>query len=178
MSDQVEKKLQHVAIASYEYRHDAEFAAGFLDDAGIPYRLQVDDPALGISVGVSATIWVREMDAARAREILEVEDGGRALSQRTPSQREIEARRRKMATRAAREPLASRPLDGRERVMSFLFSAGALGIGASAMESGVGGEAAVYGAIAAAAILALVGIVGRAPRMIRRLLSVFSGNAP
>ena len=86
--------------------------------------------------------------------------------------------RQRMATRAAREPLASRPLDGRERVMSFLFSAGALGIGASAMQSGVGGEAAVYGAIAAAAILALVGIIGRAPGVIRRLLSVFSGNAP
>ena len=66
MSDQVEKKLQNVAVASYEYRHDAEFAAGFLDDAGIPYRLQIDDPGLGISVGVAATSPSRENQVSLA----------------------------------------------------------------------------------------------------------------
>jgi putative signal transducing protein len=80
MSERTERKLTQVAIVQFGYRHEAEFAAGFLEDAGIPFRLQIDDPAMGLSVSGAATIWVREMDAARAREVLEIEGGSTGLS--------------------------------------------------------------------------------------------------
>lgn len=176
MSDRVEKKLQHVAVANYEYRHDAEFAAGFLDDAGIPYRLQVDDPALGISIGVSATIWVRGMDEARAREILEVDNRPVALTQRA-SGRDIQRRAGGPTPRRPGRPPTESTLDPRERVISFLLSAASLGIGASALTY-LSSESAGYVAAGAAAILAIFGITGRAPDMIRRFLGALAGNAP
>lgn len=72
MSDRTERKLQQVVVGRYGYRHEAEFAAGFLDDAGIPYRLQVDDPVLGFSLSASpATIWVLGVDERRARAVLD-----------------------------------------------------------------------------------------------------------
>lgn len=177
MSDRVEKKLQDVAVANYEYRHDAEFAAGFLDDAGIPYRLQVDDPALGLSIGVSAVIWVRGMDAARARDILEVDNRPVSLTQRGPSRRDVESRGSSPARRTPGKPPVQPTLDVRERVVSFLLSAGALGIGASAVAT-ISSESAGYVAAGTAAILAIFGITGRAPGAIRRLLGALAGNAP
>ncbi|MDH3424291.1 MAG: DUF2007 domain-containing protein, partial [Gemmatimonadota bacterium] len=80
MSDRQDRKLDEVVVARYTYRHEAEFAAGFLKDAGIPYRLQIDDPSLGISVSTSATLWVLGMDERRAREILDVDGTGLAIS--------------------------------------------------------------------------------------------------
>ena len=77
-----DKKLEQVAVGQYGYRHEAEFAAGFLDDAGIPYRLQIDDGGgdLGLTLGRAAVIWVRAVDVERAREVLDVggdgEEGG------------------------------------------------------------------------------------------------------
>lgn len=177
MSDRVEKKLQDVAVATYEYRHDAEFAAGFLDDAGIPYRLQVDDPGLGISVGVAATIWVRGMDADRAREVLEVDQQPVSLTRRTSSRREVGARAagRVHPSRGGAPPPTT--LDVRERGIAFLLSAASLGIGASAVAT-LGSDNAAYVAAGTAAILAVFGITGRAPGAIRRLLGALSGNAP
>ena len=79
MSDQVEKKLQHVAIASYEYRHDAEFAAGFLDDAGIPFYRRTRAPGdltLGMAdvapiVGEEHLLFVPAGVADEARKVLD-----------------------------------------------------------------------------------------------------------
>jgi hypothetical protein len=70
----VDKKLEQVAVAEFTYRHEAEFAAGFLDDAGIPYRLQIDDAGgdLGLTLGRQAIVWVRAVDADRAREVLDL----------------------------------------------------------------------------------------------------------
>ena len=80
MSDRIDKKLEQVAVGEYAYRHEAEFAAGFLADAGIPYRLQIDDAGgdLGLTVGRRAVLWVLAIDAERAREVLELgsDDGG------------------------------------------------------------------------------------------------------
>jgi hypothetical protein len=76
MTDRNDRKLQQVPVGSYTYRHEAEFAAGFLKSAGIPYRLQIDDPALGLSASESATLWVHAMDERRARAVL---DGEKAL---------------------------------------------------------------------------------------------------
>ena len=74
-TDKVDRKVASVPIATYAYRHEAEFAAGFLDDAGIAYRLQIDDAAMTMSMGSSVTLWVRGIDVPRAREILELPDG-------------------------------------------------------------------------------------------------------
>jgi hypothetical protein len=69
----IDRKLEQVAVAEFTYRHEAEFAAGFLDDAGIPYRLQIDDAGgdLGLTLGRPAIVWVRAVDADRAREVLD-----------------------------------------------------------------------------------------------------------
>ena len=64
---------REVILTRFRYRHEAELAAGFLIDAGIPYRLQIDD-AGGVDFGATFTrppvLWVREADAAEAREVL------------------------------------------------------------------------------------------------------------
>ncbi|HUF76776.1 MAG TPA: DUF2007 domain-containing protein [Longimicrobiales bacterium] len=75
MSDRIDRKLEQVAVGQFTYRHEAEFAAGFLADAGIPYRLQADDAGgdLGLTLGRSATLWVLAVDAERAREVLDLE---------------------------------------------------------------------------------------------------------
>jgi hypothetical protein len=51
MSDRIDKKLEQVAVAEFTYRHEAEFAAGFLTDAGIPHRLQIDDAGGDLGAG-------------------------------------------------------------------------------------------------------------------------------
>lgn len=62
-----------VLIAEYQYRHEAEFGAGFLTDAEIPFLLEADDAggAYGVIFTHSARIWVRSQDADQARELLE-----------------------------------------------------------------------------------------------------------
>jgi hypothetical protein len=73
MSERNDKKLRQVPVGSYTYRHEAEFAAGFLESAGIPTRLQIDDPALGLSASEGATLWVLAVDERRARAVLDQE---------------------------------------------------------------------------------------------------------
>jgi hypothetical protein len=67
-------------VARFGYRHEAELAKGFLDDAGIDSMLAVDD-ASGIEVGMAfvnkARLVVRMEDAERARTVLR--DAGIAL---------------------------------------------------------------------------------------------------
>ena len=73
MTDRTDPELEEVAVGQFRYRHEAEFAAGFLRDAGIPYRLQIDDAGgadLGLLNQRPAVLWVRAMDAEAAREIL------------------------------------------------------------------------------------------------------------
>jgi hypothetical protein len=67
----------HVPVAEFLYRHEAEFAAGFLRDAGIPFRLQIDDAGgadAGVTIARPAVLWVRAVDAERARELLSEDD--------------------------------------------------------------------------------------------------------
>ncbi|HSK21460.1 MAG TPA: hypothetical protein VK912_20060 [Longimicrobiales bacterium] len=62
-----------VVVARFNYRHEAEYARGFLDDAALESALYFDD-AGGIEMGLSfsnpARLIVRQQDAARARELL------------------------------------------------------------------------------------------------------------
>lgn len=74
-----------VRLARFRHRHEAELARGYLEDAGIPAALSVDDGggAFGLPIvtggGGSPTLHVRETDVARARKILNrtglVDDG-------------------------------------------------------------------------------------------------------
>ncbi len=68
---------REVILARYWHRHEAELAAGFLDDAGIPYRLQIDD-AGGVDFGTTFSrppvLWVRAADETDAREVLGLDD--------------------------------------------------------------------------------------------------------
>lgn len=68
-----------MAIAEYLYRHEAEFAAGFLRDAGIPFRLQIDDAGgadAGVTIARPARIWVRAEDEEDARSLLGLDGSG------------------------------------------------------------------------------------------------------
>jgi len=68
-----------VVVARFRHRHEAELAAGFLRDAGIPYRLQIDD-AGGVDFGTTFSrppvLWVRADDADEARELIGVDETG------------------------------------------------------------------------------------------------------
>lgn len=77
MTEKVDRKIQEVRVAEYRYRHEAEFAAGFLEDAGIPYRLQIDDAGgagLGLGMLHPAVLWVRAVDADVARDLVALDE--------------------------------------------------------------------------------------------------------
>ena len=59
-------------VGDFASRHEAELAQGFLDDAGIESRIEVDDAGgnLGLTLDYEAFIVVRASDAERAREVL------------------------------------------------------------------------------------------------------------
>lgn len=70
-------KQRDVPIAEYPYRHEAEFAAGFLENAGIPFRLQTDDAGGAdsfMTIARPARLWVRPEDVEEARDLLEIDD--------------------------------------------------------------------------------------------------------
>ncbi len=64
---------EFVTIVEFGYRHEAELARGFLDDAGIPSQLLADD-ASGVGAGWTfsnaAALQVLADDAEKAREVL------------------------------------------------------------------------------------------------------------
>lgn len=63
-----------VTIARFTYRHDAEYARGFLEDAGVPSQLLVDDAAGHLAFSNTAALVVRAEDAVRARTVLDDAD--------------------------------------------------------------------------------------------------------
>jgi len=66
-----EGTMETRVIATFKYRHEAEFARSFLEMAGIDSMIATDD-AGGTYPGVllPARLIVREEDEARAREVL------------------------------------------------------------------------------------------------------------
>jgi hypothetical protein len=196
MSERTDRKLQEVAIARYSYRHDAEFAAGFLEDADIPYRLQLDDPGLGMSIGTMATIWVLEMDVRRAGEVLEVDGvpvsltrrGSRTAESRPPPprRRALESapirgtvpRRSEVERQGSRShPTRGASLPSRERAIAILLSGTLLGA-ASLFLTEATPPIVRSGVAIASAGLALIGLTGRAPGPLGRFLHAIAGNAP
>ncbi|MDX1493233.1 MAG: hypothetical protein R3253_04095 [Longimicrobiales bacterium] len=203
MTERSDRKLQQVPLASFNYRHEAEFAAGFLQDAGIPFRLQIEDPTLGLSATDSATIWVAAMDEGRARQVLdhevvdsqeewaddseewaddswsakaleeETEGGGASLT--TPTRTEADATGASRPGPSRRKPQSDLTL--RQRVMALGGSVGVSAtLGVEIVRDASMGLPVVVAALAA--VLALAGVFGWAPGPLRRLLEALSGDAP
>ena len=66
--------MKEVLVAEFGYRHEAEFAQGFLRDAGIPSRVASDD-AGGVDLSISflsgTALFVADSDRERALQVLE-----------------------------------------------------------------------------------------------------------
>ena len=65
--------MKEVLIARFSYRHEAEFAQGFLREAQVPSRVESDDAGgvdLSISFLAGASLFVAQVDEERAGEIL------------------------------------------------------------------------------------------------------------
>ncbi len=161
-------RTEQVAVARFAFRHDAEFAAGFLDDAGIPYRLQVDDPSMGLAVTDSATLWVLVEDLPDAQEILEVEDGrsGRRL---------VSASQPDPRSRAPTRP-SSGALSSRERIVVATVGVVVV-IGLINAESLPSDLRLVLGGLCGVSTF-LPALLGIAPGPVKRLAAALSGSEP
>ncbi len=189
MSDKTDRKLQDVVVARYSWRHEAEFAAGFLKDAGIAHRLQSDDPGLGVPLGATATIWVRGMDEAKARDVLDINDSHTprlSSPTRSPSHPAPPPAHKSVGGRSSRDyghlvpgrdGAGASALSGRERVLSVLGGIGLAGLGRVVFVDG-GPVALQTGLAVLVALLILVGLLGHAPGPLRGLLRALAGRAP
>ena len=175
----------HVRVAEFLYRHEAEFAAGFLRDAGIPFRLQIDDAGgadAGVTIARPAVLWVRAEDAEEAREILGVDEAEPSprpaavpqdlLPVRPPHGREANGD----GPRGADALLV--PLCRVERAVAGILALALVGL------ASYGGEGAVpwVGVWESAALLAglalgLSAVSGQTVGAIRAILRVLSGTA-
>ena len=186
-----DRKLQQIAVGSYNYRHEAEFAAGFLRDAGIPYVLQIEDPTLGLSATNSATIWVTSVDEKRARRVLEhemtagdVDDGAWAQYQREDGEAPGEAvplattRQASLSKQKSRSQISKRASDLSLRGRAIAAVGGA-GFASALLLDAVRQSPVVWWGVAVVAVLlAVAGLLGRAPEPLRGMLQALSGDAP
>jgi len=168
MSERTDQKLQEVVVAQYVYRHEAEFAAGFLQHAEIPFRLQIDDPAMGFTISAPARIWVLGIDYLSALEVLDL------TGEQTTSTSVL-------PTPVERRGPSPVPTDGaltmRERVLAV---SGALGVIWMVSKYLAGGTSWMLSSALSTVAMAifLAALVGRAPQPVKRLLSAIAGNAP
>lgn len=177
MNERTDKKLESVVLAQFQYRHEAEFAAGFLDDAGIPYRLVVDDAAMGMTIASPATLWVRGMDLEAARDAIDLPYALDALAPAKVPER------RKPSSRETRMPddlihfLDDTRLTRVERLLALVFAGASAGGGylAFAQWSATGWAAGLF---ALSTFLFIVTLRGRASGVLRSLLRAISGHAP
>jgi hypothetical protein len=185
MNKRVSERLQTVAVAHYGFRHEAEFAAGFLDDAGIPFHLQMDDPAIGMS---SATLWVRDIDVTKVKDILEVEGGGsvRLTAKAEPSGSKMQRPSRPVpaAQDATRSPAVRfyfwfcfwPRLGWRGRGLALIAGVAANTI-AQLMEVPAG-SMGLRVAVTLAVFFGGIAVLGRAPRFVSSVLRALSGDTP
>jgi len=189
-----------VVVAEFNYRHEAEFAAGFLDDAEIPYRLQTDDAGgidIGVGMGRPARLWVRGEDADEARELLEVMPNAAVASSRDEHLEDDEVpptglfmpRSETVVDprdvvrgegRIGRPSLGASRLCGAERAVALTLGAVLLALGqgvVGAVPQGPLGDVwvALVGLLGAAFVLS--GLVGRSWGPLRSLLRALSGVA-
>jgi hypothetical protein len=170
--DKVERKLQEVPIGEYRYRHEAEFAAGFLEDAGIPYRLQIDDAGgadLGLSMLRPAVLWVRGVDADVARDLVALDD---------EDEPEPVVERVRIEPDAIRMPRRDdSKLTGVERMVSAGLG-GALLFTAQNLPPMPLRDVTLWGCTLLGVVLVGVAIVGRAAGALGGMIQMLSGSAP
>ena len=167
-----------VRVAEYLYRHEAEFAAGFLRDAGIPFRLQIDDAGgadAGVTIGRPAVLWVRADDEEEARGLLGLDD----QVGRTEEAGDHRLEPRPTAAPPVRSAPTFEPLCRVERIVAGLLALLLFALAAA------GGEGAVpwvgvWEAVALGLALAfgLSAVSGQTLGSIRAILRVLSGTAP
>jgi len=172
--------VRDVPVARFGSRHEAEFAAGFLENADIPYRLQFDD-AGGAYFGATsvAVLWVRGEDLDDAREILDIEPpvgvGDRALQEEPlhrPDDSALDAASdRGPSTGAPRRDATSRSLSSSERLVGA-----ALAIGFALSAGTMTGVPALLAA-AGAALFGLASLLGATIRPVRGVLGFLAGDA-
>jgi hypothetical protein len=170
MTDKVDRKLREVAVAEYRYRHEAEFAAGFLEEAGIPYRLQIDDAGgadLGLSMLRPSIIWVRAVDAPIARDLLALEED------RLTEPHEL------MVAPPTTRP--SRTSDSRltafERVISAGLAAAILAVAPNLPPMPYRDPILVLCVLLGVLLLGTA-VIGRAPGLVGELIRMLAGSAP
>ena len=183
--------MREVVVAQYTWRYEAEFAAGFLRDANIPHRLQIDDPALGISISSPATLWVLGMDEERAQDILDIDGenpprlSGRVRTRQHAGDKAIHLDLQDPEAKIFAQHLKTNPAPNyhgtklvfQARALSVIGGIGIAGIGhVFLLNWSLPGPGPVVACMAA--VLVLIGIVGRAPRGLRNLLMALSGSAP
>jgi len=169
----VDRKDTPVPVAEYRYRHEAEFAAGFLSDAGIPYRLQIDDAGgadLGLSLLRPAVLWVREADAEEARELIAWEDGSDSPSEAGPERRSLEAG-------SERSEPGDEGLSLMERGVSAGLSTALLAGAPLVPPGGYRGSLVALCVIGGLACLGAA-LAGRAPGLLRDVLRALAGSPP
>ncbi len=174
--------MREVAVAQYAWRYEAEFAAGFLRDANIAHRLQIDDPALGISISTAATLWVLAADEKRAREILDIsqehsprlsspQNAYHHVSRRTTARIDIHH------DGASHTSTTHSKMTFRARSLAVICAFGLAGVGQVLLTSwylpGPGPALAFL-----VAMLVVIGFTGRAPRALRNFLLAISGGIP
>ena len=172
MTDKVDRKIQEVRIGEYRFRHEAEFAAGFLDDAGIPYRLQIDDAGgadLGLGMLRPAVLWVRAVDADVARDLI-------ALDEDELPEPPMESTR--LEPDAVRLP---RREDSRltwpERVVSAVLGGTLIFVAPNLPPMPVR-DLALLACLLAGVVLVGAALFGRAPGALGGLIQMISGSPP
>jgi hypothetical protein len=166
VSRQVDRKQQEVAVAEFQYRHEAEMAAGFLADAGIPFRLQSDDAGgadLGLSMLRPAVLWVRAVDAEVALDLVGIE----------APQPDV---RQPVMTTIRSTPARPGVLTALERAVAGGLAIALLAV-APTMPPFAWRTPVVVGCFVTGFTLLGAAAVGRAPEALAGLLRVFSGSA-
>ena len=151
-----------------KFSHEAEFAAGFLDEAGIPYRLQHDDAGgadLGLSMLHPSVVWVRAVDADVARELLALE--------RDDDTEEFAT----MPAPKRPDRVTSSPLTLLERAVSGGLAVTLLAVAPNLPPMPLRGSAVLLCFVAGAAF-GLAALVGRAPGPLGELVRMISGSPP
>jgi hypothetical protein len=167
LTRQIDRKEQHVRIAEYRYRHEAELAAGFLSDAGIPFRLQVDDAGgadLGLSMLRPAILWVRAVDAEDARMLVAPDETESAPAEVIP------------LTRDLRDPASSR-LRPLERAVSVGLAVALLAVAPNLPPSQLTDSVTILLYVVGVVLLG-VAALGWAPGHLGGLIRVLSGSHP
>jgi hypothetical protein len=168
----------HVAIAEYLYRHEAEFAAGFLRDAEIPFRLQIDDAGgadAGVTIARPARIWVRAEDEEEARTILDLDTSTAAIA-RNPGEG---AEPSGPSGRTQREGPTFDPLCQAERILAGMLALVLFGLSTYGVLGAVP-WIGVWESIALGLALAfgLSAVTGKTLAPIKAILRALSGTLP